>query len=150
MSFIDDIKPWFETGDYPTQAQFYAMFDKLRWKDEAIAISEVTNLTQIINELAQPIQVFVTNADPYTYIIPVDFLLEKIIIKPVIDTNGYCTSEGGEDGDIVPIDDDNVISAARGATWEVNQLAIGSARNILIQGLPVGTTLVFIKRKTIL
>lgn len=35
---IDTVKPWFETGDYPTQAQFHQWMEWLRWTD--ILISE--------------------------------------------------------------------------------------------------------------
>lgn len=150
MAYIDTVKQWFLTGKYPTQAQFWQKFAYLRWKDEAIAISEVTSLTTIINELAQPIQVFTTTGGPLTYSIPADFLLEKIIIKPASNTTAYCSSEGGTDGDIVAEDTEYLITVAKGAVWMVNELAIGSARNIYVEGLPSGSTVVFIKRKTVL
>lgn len=51
MSFLDDIKPYFQTGDYPTQTQFYEFFSKIRWNDQGIAISSVTNLQNILNAM---------------------------------------------------------------------------------------------------
>lgn len=41
MAFKDDVKQWFETGDYPTQAQFWQKFEWLRWKDEKIAFEDL-------------------------------------------------------------------------------------------------------------
>ena len=44
MAYRDDVKPWFETGDYPTQEQFYAFFDKVRFLDDVITLVDVTGL----------------------------------------------------------------------------------------------------------
>lgn len=52
MANKDTSKQWFETGDYPTQAQFYQVWDWLRWKDEAIAIGDITGLQSILNSIA--------------------------------------------------------------------------------------------------
>lgn len=48
----DTVKPWFETGDYPTQAQFWQLFDWIRWKDESLAIGDVSGLQMILNSIA--------------------------------------------------------------------------------------------------
>ena len=54
MPFKDDVKQWFETGDFPTQAQFYQKFEWLRWKDEKIAAGDLTvELLNIINSFAR-------------------------------------------------------------------------------------------------
>lgn len=150
MAFIDTVKPWFQTFKFPTQAQFYYWMERIRWIDQPIAINEITNLESVINNLAQPLEVFTTGAGAFTYTIPADFLLEKIVIKPSSDTNAFCSTEGGTDGDIVAVDVDNVITEARGAVWSVDQQAISVSRNIVISGLPSGSTLVFIKRKIVL
>ncbi len=51
MGFKEDAKQWFETGDYPTQAQFAQVFEWLRWKDEQQAISTITGLADILNSM---------------------------------------------------------------------------------------------------
>lgn len=51
MANKDTVKPWFETGDYPTQAQFWQMFDWLRWKDEGLQISDVAGLQELVNSI---------------------------------------------------------------------------------------------------
>lgn len=54
MPFKDDVKQWFETGDFPTQAQFYQKFEWLRWKDEKIAAGDLSvELLNIINSFAR-------------------------------------------------------------------------------------------------
>lgn len=51
MGNKDTSKQWFETGDYPTQAQFYQVFDWLRWKDEGITITDVAALQGILDSI---------------------------------------------------------------------------------------------------
>jgi hypothetical protein len=43
MSFIDTVKSWFQTGDFPTESQFYQKFSWLRWKDEKIGIPDLAD-----------------------------------------------------------------------------------------------------------
>lgn len=38
MALIDTIKTYFQTGDKPTQSQFYAFFDGLFWKDTGLGV----------------------------------------------------------------------------------------------------------------
>lgn len=40
----ESAKSWFETGDYPTQAQFAQLFEWLLFKDEGIAMADVAGL----------------------------------------------------------------------------------------------------------
>lgn len=50
MAYKDTVKQWFETDDIPTEWQFYQQFDFLRWKDEKIGSSDLTDeLLAIIN-----------------------------------------------------------------------------------------------------
>lgn len=49
---ISQLKQWFETADQPTQEQFWDWLDSFVHKDDNIAISKVTNLQIILNELA--------------------------------------------------------------------------------------------------
>ena len=150
MSFQDSTKPWFETGDYPTQEQFYQMFDWLRWKDEAIAIGDITNLTDILNQLSQPIETFITAGGDFNYTVAAGFLLEKIILIPFSDCKPYATIDkvGGGTETMIPQDDDTTMTALEGNVWVVNKLAI-AARDITIFNLPTGSK-VFIIRKKIL
>jgi hypothetical protein len=45
---------WFETGDFPTEAQFLTFFNSIRWNDEMIPVSSVTGLVDILNTLPRP------------------------------------------------------------------------------------------------
>lgn len=51
MANKDTTKTWFETGDYPTQAQFWQAFEWLRWKDESLQISDISGLQQLVNSI---------------------------------------------------------------------------------------------------
>lgn len=51
MANIDTAKQWFKTGDYPTQAQFWQLFEWLRWKDEQLQITDIKDLPDILTDL---------------------------------------------------------------------------------------------------
>lgn len=52
MAYKDNVKPWFQQGDEPDQAQFYQTFDWLRWKDEPIDSADLSPaLLAIINSI---------------------------------------------------------------------------------------------------
>ncbi|MBN8834556.1 MAG: hypothetical protein ABS68_00320 [Niastella sp. SCN 39-18] len=143
--FIDDVKPWFETGDYPTQAQFYSFFSKLRWKDEPLAIGDISGLTQILNELSQPIETFTTSAAvDFEYSLPVNFLLSDIIIKAPTTCVVAVTAStiAGEEFSIADLD----VDADKGALVEVGILSY-VAHQIKITGLPAGTSIKIIKKR---
>jgi hypothetical protein len=142
MAFIDDIKPYFETNDLPTQAQFYAMLERLRWKDEALNITDVTGLQAILNALATPVEAF-TVVGTHTYTIPAGHRLEALIMKPVSNCTVRCDTAGAlEPGDVL-IDLD--ITAA-GADVSVNKMAFVST-DVIVYGLPAGSKIYFVKRK---
>lgn len=46
MTFREIIKKYFETGDFPTQAQFYEFFDKIYFKDEGVSRIEGVGMPQ--------------------------------------------------------------------------------------------------------
>lgn len=141
MAFIDDVKPWFETGDYPTQSQFYTFFGHLRWKDEPLGIDDITNLTQILNGLAVPVESYVTSADPHVYTLPQNYMLEKIVVMPIADCTLTLDVEAVEK---VPATD---VEAAEPQVITVDVLAIGASKNVTVNGVPAGSTLKFIRRR---
>lgn len=142
MAFIDNVKPWFETGDFPTQAQFYQLFEWLRWKDEAIQINEVFGLQQILNQLASPVEAFTPSGDEHVYTIPEGFLLEKIILRTATPSNLSVEFEGTlTPGDIVP-----EVQTSGNSVLTVNVFAT-SPKNIKVTGIPAGANIYYIKRK---
>lgn len=48
MANREDAKKWFETGDYPTQAQFAQVLDWIRFKQDPIGVDDITNLITIL------------------------------------------------------------------------------------------------------
>ncbi|MGQ0739151.1 MAG: hypothetical protein ACT4OJ_08850, partial [Bacteroidota bacterium] len=82
MANRDTVKPWFETGDKPTQAQFWQFFDWVRFLDDPIAMAEVTGL---VNALLGKVNTsdyegqLIAYDGPAIYTIPAGYLLEKII-----------------------------------------------------------------------
>jgi hypothetical protein len=50
---VNDLKSFFETGDKPTQQQFWDWLESFFHKQEGIAISDVTNLQNTLNSKAE-------------------------------------------------------------------------------------------------
>ncbi|TXI88362.1 MAG: hypothetical protein E6Q36_05820 [Chryseobacterium sp.] len=48
---LNTIFSWFETGDFPTQVQFQASWSSFWHKDDSIPISQITGLTQVIEQM---------------------------------------------------------------------------------------------------
>lgn len=145
MANKDTSKLWFETGDFPTQEQFAQVFDWLRWKDEAIAINEITGLTSILNSLAAPVNEFTSNG-PHIYTIPAGHVLEYVVVIPPSNCTVRLENEGtSEPGDIVP---DHSVLASEGDIMVVHKLAITS-RQVRLAGMPDNSKLVYVKRKII-
>jgi hypothetical protein len=77
--FIDNVKPWFVTGAFPTQAQFWQWMEWLRWKDEKIDTGDLSPaLLAIINSYARTIAL---PANVFEWAAPAGTLLEKFLIK---------------------------------------------------------------------
>lgn len=53
MAHQDTVKNWFKTGLKPTQAQFWAKFSFLRWKDEKIPVADIEGIEDILNAKAE-------------------------------------------------------------------------------------------------
>lgn len=92
------VKPFFETGDFPTQAQFEAVFDGVRWNDETIPVSSVEGLVDILNTLPRPKQTLQLSA-PGSVIVPADCEVYKITFKSSVATQtiSYGITTAGDD-----------------------------------------------------
>lgn len=137
MLFIDQVKQWFRTNLKPTEGQFWSWLNWVRWKDEAIGISEVTDLQNQLNALGQPIQKFEATGY-WEYIIPLEYIVEWLLIKPSTD----CIIAYGIDGD--EIDNDVAIESYKGGALEGLKPAFFD-RTLYVDGLPP-KTIIYIKR----
>lgn len=147
MAYKDSVKPWFETGDYPTQAQFYQAFDWLRWKDELLAITNITGLQTILNSVATLANVkslyidqITLNADG-TYAMPKGTIITGIIVDVASDftLNIGKTPGGVEIGDALEIGG----SDPEAITLMIE--AIRNARTIYFGGITQTTKIIIIK-----
>ncbi len=50
---INQLRQWFETGDYPTQNQFWDWLDSFFHKDDAVTIDNIGGLTEILQGKAE-------------------------------------------------------------------------------------------------
>lgn len=117
MPFKEDAKQWFETGDYPTQAQFAQVFEWLRWKDEQQAISTITGLANMLNNLNQNAQLpeyvdmaaaiagGLTNGQKYRLPFNNGNYLVAVVVQSTISANALLNEDGtpllNEDGTIL-------------------------------------------------
>lgn len=53
MGFKDTAKEWFKIDLIPTEAQFFSVFNWIRWKDEKIPITDIFNIEDILNAKAE-------------------------------------------------------------------------------------------------
>lgn len=152
MANKDTSKQWFETGDYPTQAQFAQVFEWLRWKDEQLAIADVIGLVGVINSFTDPIvtkESFVIDGTlQKLYTIPAGYLLTHFVVLPSAGCTPACSYEPVPTGAFVTVDGIDPVTVAEGFVWFGNLLAI-AARQVLVASVPVGTTVIFIKTKIV-
>jgi hypothetical protein len=142
-SYKDTSKPWFETGDYPTQSQFWQTFDRIRWKDEPISMAEVEGLIAQLNALSRPDDVVVCDGGPVLYTIPPGYKLVSIeICTPVGVAALQANFTFGATGVIIP-----EMELSGPESFPVNILAAFSAKGLSITGLNTGTKVLFEKRK---
>jgi hypothetical protein len=147
MANRDTSKPWFETGDKPTQAQFQQLLDWLRFVDDPIAMNDIAGLTNALlvkvdhagYDAFYSGELIAANAD-YLYTLQQYYLLEKIIVIPGAD----CTIRIGKtlSGDEIVTNTD---IDTDGEVFVIDVFAIAN-RNIYISGIPVGSKLIFLKR----
>lgn len=85
MAYKDDVKQWFETGDFPTQSQFYQKFDWQRWKDEKIAFDDLTPELQAAITSISGVLIFTGDIQQWTF--PAHTLIERIFVIDSGDIN---------------------------------------------------------------
>ena len=140
MALKDTVKQWFETGDYPTQSQFYALFDAIRWTDELITINQVIGLAQILNSIASQTVTYDTNGGDYVVSVPMRTLIEKVVIVSPAD----CAVTITENGAAEPIVDAEVLAAAP-LVIALNYMQLAN-KALVFAGLPFSTRIYCIQR----
>lgn len=146
MANKDTAKQWFETGDKPTQAQFWQVFDWLRWTDEAIGMDQITGLSTAllakVNTADYQGNCIAYDADA-TFVIPGGYLLEKVI--PYYGANGDMKVSTVLMGDADEVEVPEVFIG-----WNrpvVLNIFAHDDINVYISGIPAGSKLVFLTRK---
>lgn len=146
MANKDTAKQWFETGDKPTQAQFWQVFDWLRWTDVAIGMDQITGLDAAllakVNKADYEGNCIAYDADA-TFTIPAGYLLEKII--PYYGANGSMNVSTVLMGDADEVEVPEV-SIGWNRPIVVNIFAPANT-DVYIGGIPAGSKLVFLTRK---
>ncbi len=83
MAHIDIIKPWFLVAKKPTQAQFHQWMDWLRWTDQLIGLTDLTqeviDMLNVVGSSNRPERKEVTGDDTFTML--AEFKLNSIAIK---------------------------------------------------------------------
>lgn len=143
----DTIKQWFQTGDYPTQQQFYDWIDSCLFSGE-VAIADIAGLIEALQAKTDK-----SAFDSYVqgeriafggdgfYDIPQGFLLEKAIVLPGADSTIKIGNTNGAE-DVLP---EIPAAAANGEVLVLNLFA-KNTRRIYINGLPANSFIIFLKR----
>lgn len=145
MAFIDTVKQWFVTGAYPTQAQFWQKFAYLRWKDEPIAIVEVTGLQSQLNSLGSLPEKYDADGSDIFYDVNEGYELNRILWQSPVPASPSCMYDGGEEGDIIAEGEVPLLKDS----WMVAVFATATTEKIIVKGVPNGGKVYFIKRKII-
>lgn len=87
---LDTLKGWFQTGDKPTQAQFYAWIDSFRHKDDKIGAADLsTELNNYLNSLSASVGFVVLAPGATSWAAAAGTLVDTIIFEdpanPTID-----------------------------------------------------------------
>lgn len=146
MANKDTAKPWFVAGAYPTQAQFYQVFDWLRWADQSLAINDVTGLQTLLNTLVTLANVKATYAQLLTLItdgsfdMPAGLIISGIIVDAPGNFNlNIGTTPGGFD--II-----NALPIVGGTPEPVTLLLYAkAARTIYFSGIAASTDFIILK-----
>lgn len=150
LQTLNQLKQWFQTGDKPTQQQFYDFMDSFFHKDDDIAMADVTNLVNTLNaklditqfDLFEQGELIAHNTDAL-FQIPAGYLLEKVLCKLGAPGNIKMSHIGFglEDAlNEIPVD------AGWNKPIELNIVA-EAALDLYISGVPNNSKLLFIKRK---
>lgn len=146
MAFIDTVNQWFETGDYPTQAQFWQKHAWLRWKDELLEITDVEGLQVLINSIikindvkANYSQLLSLSTDGQ-FAMPSGLIITGIVVDCATDFNlSIGTTPGGND----------IINALpiTGGTQELITMGIYAKadKTIYISGITASTDFIILK-----
>lgn len=95
VTAIDTIKSWFETGDKPTQDQFWAWLDSYFHKSETIGYDNLS--TEVKNLLNAAGNYFVVAVEATQITLPAG-MYDKIIILDVVGTEFTIgTTDGGDE-----------------------------------------------------
>lgn len=146
MAYKDTVKPWFETGDYPTQVQFWQTFDWLRWKDELLQIPDVQGLQALVNSIITLATVKANYAQLLTLISDGNFGMDAglIITGIIVDApNDFVLNVGSDPGgtDII-----NAMPITGGTPEPVTLLIYAkAARTIYFSGINASTDFILLK-----
>lgn len=120
MSFRDSVKPYFVTGAYPTQSQFWDLLDKVQFKDETGSRISKIGIAQIP--------------------IPADTWVDKIAIVTSAAITVSCgTVEGGSD-----VLDQEQIQISQG--FDIPDIHFSAAGNLYFSGILADTQIIIFTR----
>lgn len=141
------IKTWFETGDFPTQQQFWDWIDSVLWAGE-VQITDIVNLLDALQAKADKAALdafeqgdrVAFEGDGY-YDIPQNYLLEKVIVLYGADGSlKIGTTAGGED----------ILPELPWTVANVDPITIDKyakvTRRIYFTGPTAGSVIIFLKR----
>ena len=138
----DILKTYFETGDYPTQAQFANLIDSLRSEEDPIALTDLSEevITAINDAGGSGNPPIVTAPGANSVIIPNGVLIDLIV---VFYGDGINFSAGWTTGGIDVVDNYTVIGSVCPISTAVYNI---ETRTLHLNGVGVDTIIKLYKR----
>lgn len=147
---ISELKSFFETGDKPTQQQFWDWLDSYMHKTDALAMSQITGLVALLDYMmalinnSQSAVLITYNATTGSHVLGASELLEKMIIfaPSEIDMN-ISKVEAGVDVFITSIK----VEPGWSDTISLDLFAKGAPLTISLEDMVAGTKIIYVTKK---
>lgn len=141
---VDQLKQWFETGDYPTQQQFWDWLDSFFHKTDTIPLNQVAGLVDALNGKQDNIgtgAVLLPAGQAY-YDAPAGIIIEKIWCQINTPTDGVYAGSAAGANDIYQTEQ----ADAAGNILLVGDRPMRIAQRIYLTGIKADTITLIYKR----
>ena len=141
----NQLKQYFQTGDYPTQQQFYNLIDSLMHVSQQLTIAQITGLQNILDNMKNAGSVITLAAGTTQWDVPAGTLIEKLWITDNIELSFRAGKTNGGSDIISEDEDGNNITEADGAVFTIDA-RFKNAGTIYFGGVTANTIIRIYKR----
>ncbi len=147
---VSELKSFFETGDKPTQQQFWDWLDSYMHKTDALAMSQITGLVALLDYMMELINnsqgaaLITYNATTGSHVLGASELLEKMIVYAPSAINIVISKvEAGVDVLVTDME----VEPGWSDTLALDIFAKGVPLTMSLTGMVPGTKIIYITKK---